>query len=123
MRKYLGGMNAGVVTFYRFLFASLTFIVYLLPTSTINITNIYQVLVGIVVGIGTILYYEGLKRIKAAQVSALELSTPFFGAILGFYILKEVITFMQVFGIFILFAGVYFLSKKEKLDGSEACII
>ncbi len=57
MRKYLGGMNAGVVTFYRFLFASLTFIVYLLPTSTINITNIYQVLVGIVVGIGTILYY------------------------------------------------------------------
>ncbi|MBI2654909.1 DMT family transporter [Candidatus Woesearchaeota archaeon] len=71
MRKYLKDMNSGVVVFYRFLIASLFFAIYLLYASSINISNIYQVLVGVVVGIGTILYYEGLKRLKAAQVGAL----------------------------------------------------
>ena len=113
MRKYLKDMNAGVVTFYRYLIASIVFVVYLLYNSSISLQNIYQILVGIVVGIGTILYYEGLKRIKAAQVGALELSTPFFAAIFSFFILKETTTIMQIFGIFLLVLGVYFLSKHE----------
>ena len=113
VRKYLKGMNAGVVTFYRFLFASIIFIIYLIFTSSIYIANIFQILTGIVIGIGTILYYEGLKRIKAAQVSALELTTPFFAAILGFLILGELVTKMQIVGIILLFLGIYYLSKKE----------
>ncbi|HEC88740.1 MAG TPA: DMT family transporter, partial [Thermoplasmata archaeon] len=72
-RKYLRKMNAGSITFYRFLFASIFFIFYLEITSDIKISNAYQIIVGIVVGIGTIFYYEGLKKIKAAQVSAIEL--------------------------------------------------
>jgi drug/metabolite transporter (DMT)-like permease len=115
MRKYLKGMNAGVVNFYRFLFASIVFVIYLISTSMIYIANIYQVLIGIVVGIGTILYFEGIKRIKAAQVSALELSAPFFVAILGFFVLGELVTIMQILGILLLFVGIYFLSKKEEL--------
>ncbi len=114
MRKYLKDMNSGVVVFYRFLIASLFFAIYLLYASSINISNIYQVLVGVVVGIGTILYYEGLKRLKAAQVGALELSTPFFAAILSFFILGEVTTLFQIIGIVLLFVGVYFLSKHEE---------
>ncbi len=114
MKKHLKGMNAGVITFYRFLIASIAFGVYLLSTSTIAIYNFYQVSVGIIVGVGTILYYEGLKRIKAAQVSALELSTPFFAALLGFFILEEMVTIMQILGIFLLFLGIYFLSRKEE---------
>ncbi len=113
VRKYLKGMNAGVLTFYRFLFASIVFVIYLIFTSSVNIANIYQVLTGIVIGIGTILYYEGLKRIKAAQVSALELSTPFFAAILGFFILGELVSRMQIVGILLLLFGIYCLSKKE----------
>ena len=113
MRKYLKDMNAGVITFYRFLFASIFFVIYLILNSTINIANIYQILVGIIAGVGTILYYEGLKRIKAAQVSGLELSTPFFAAVLAFFILGEIVTIMQIVGIFLLFAGIYYLSKKE----------
>lgn len=112
-RKYLRELNAGVVAFYRFLFAGLIFIFYMLLTKGIKITNIYQIFLGIVIGIGTILYYEGLKRIKAAQVSALELATPFFAAVLGLVVLKEYITLMQGIGILSLFAGIYFLSKKE----------
>ena len=114
MRKYLKQLNAGVVTFYRFSIASVIFVVYLLLKSSLVLSNIYQVLVGLIVGVGTILYYEGLKRIKAAQVSALELSTPFFAAVFAFLILRELVTVMQISGIVLLAVGIFFLSRKEE---------
>jgi len=89
------------------------FVIYLSLTSSLVLSSIYQILVGFVVGVGTILYYEGLKRIKAAQVSALELSTPFFAALFGFLILAELVTVMQISGIGLLVVGIYLLSKKE----------
>ena len=113
-RKYLRELNTGVLTFYRFSIASIIFASYMLINSSMVLSNIYQILVGVIVGIGTILYYEGLKRIKAAQVSALELSTPFYAAILGFIILGETVTIMQIFGIILLIIGIYLLSKKEE---------
>ena len=113
-RKYLRELNAGVVTFYRYLIASVVFVFYLSFKSSLVLSNIYQVLVGIIVGAGTILYYESIKRIKAAQVSAMELSTPFFAALLGFLVLKEGVTVMQISGMVLLFVGVCFLSKKEE---------
>jgi uncharacterized membrane protein len=82
--------------------------------SSLLLSNIYQILVGITVGAGTILYYEGLKRIKAAQVCALELSTPFFATLLGFLILTERATVMQIAGLGLLFIGICFLSRKEE---------
>jgi len=113
-RKYLRSMNVGTVTFYRFSIPSVIFTIYLLSTSAKIFSNIYQILIGVIVGAGYILYYEGLKRIKAAQSSALELSTPFFAALLGFFILGEKATAMQIVGIFLLCVGVLFLSAKEK---------
>lgn len=115
MRKYLRDMDAGVITFYRFTIASIVLLIIFPFASSFTNPNIYQVLVGVVVGIGYIFFYEGLKRIKAAQAAALELSTPFFAAILGFLILGELVTPMQALGIALLFVGVYFLSKKEEL--------
>jgi len=113
-RKYLRGLNAGVLTFYRYLIASGVFVVYLSFKSSLNISNIHQILVGVIVGVGTILYYESMKRIKAAQVSAMELSTPFFAALLSFLILREVVTVMQICGMVLLFVGVCLLSRKEE---------
>ncbi|HEC81993.1 MAG TPA: EamA family transporter [Thermoplasmatales archaeon] len=112
-RKYLKKIDAGVITFYRFLFASTVILFYLILTSNFAVTNIYQILVGVVVGVGTILYYEGLKRIKAAQVSAIELSSPFFAALFGFFVLRENVTSLQLIGISMLFIGIYCLSRKE----------
>ncbi len=112
-RKYLTHLNAGVLTFYRFLIASLFLFPYLAINSKLYLSNIYQVFLGFIGGTGTILYYEGLKRIKAAQVSAIELSTPFFASILSFFILGEIITPQQIFGILILPLGIYFLSRRE----------
>jgi drug/metabolite transporter (DMT)-like permease len=114
MRKHLRQLNAGVVAFYRFSIAAVIFVTYLSLTSTVVLSSVYQVLLGLTVGVGTILYYEGLKRIKAAQVSAIELSTPLFAALLSFFILKEIVTMMQIFGIALLIVGVYFLSRKEE---------
>jgi drug/metabolite transporter (DMT)-like permease len=113
MRKYLKQTHAGVLTFYRFLIAAIVLVTYLSLTSSLVLSSIYQILSGFVVGIGTILYYEGLKRIKAAQVSALELSTPFFAAFFGFFILKELVTIMQTAGIVLLVVGILLLSRKE----------
>jgi drug/metabolite transporter (DMT)-like permease len=70
------------------------------------------VCIGVIIGIGTILYYEGLKRLKAAQVSGLELTTPFFASILAFLMLNEVLTWMQIVGVTLLIGGVYLISKK-----------
>ena len=114
MRKYLIKLNSGVVTFYRYTVASTIFVVYLVLRSSLVLANIYQVLVGLVVGVGTILYYEGLKRIKAAQVSALELSTPFFAVVFAFLVLREKATVMQVSGIVLLVVGILLLSRKEE---------
>jgi len=113
MRKFLSDMHAGSITLYRFLFSSIFFIPYLLIVSDLGTVNIYQIVVGFVVGVGTICYYEGLKRMKAAQVSGLELSTPFFAAVLAFIILGEKITILQILGVFLLFAGIICFSKKE----------
>jgi drug/metabolite transporter (DMT)-like permease len=121
VRKYLRDQNAGVITFYRFLFAALLFIAYLFSTSGLATANSYQIAVGIVVGVGTILYIEGLKRIKAAEVSALELSTPLFAAVFGFIFLGELISAIQISGMALLFVGVYFLSKKEEPVPYRCC--
>jgi len=112
-RKYLKNMNAGVITFYRFLIAAIFFSIYLLLKSEFHFGSINQIIVGIIVGVGYILYYEGLRRVKAAQAGAVELSTPFFTAILGFLVLGEYVTVMQISGILVLCLGVYILSKKE----------
>ena len=118
MRRHLKNINSGVLTFYRFLTASIVFFTYLLFSFPKTfLLNFYQIIIGVIVGTGTILYYEGLKRLKAAQVSALELSAPFFAALTGFMVLGETVTSMQLLGIFLLTFGIYFLSKKEKKSG------
>ena len=120
-RKYLREMNAGVVTFYRFLFASLVFAAYLVSSSGFAAVNMYQIMIGIVVGIGTILYFEGLKRNKAAEVSSLELSTPLFAAVLGFLILGELVTQIQIVGMSLLLIGVFLLSRREEPVPYRCC--
>jgi len=113
MRRFLRDVHAGVLTFYRFFLASLVFSGFLLINNGFFIQNYYQIILGVLIGVGTVLYYEGLKRIKAAQVGALELSTPLFAAVLGFFVLNESIMGLQLIGILLLLVGIYFLSKKE----------
>ena len=114
MRKYLRTVHSGVITFYRFSIASVLFTIYLLADRPEIRLNVYQVVVGLISAAGTILYYESLKRLKAAQVGALELSTPLFVMVLVLFVPAETVTPMQVAGIAVLLFGVYLLSRKEK---------
>ena len=114
MKKYLSQVNSGVITFYRFSIASVIFTIYLLATRGQIHFNGYQVLVGVVSAAGTILYYESLKRIKVAQVGALELSTPLFATVLILFVPEERVTGMQLVGILLSLIGVRLLSRSEK---------
>jgi drug/metabolite transporter (DMT)-like permease len=119
MRRNIRGMQAGIITTYRFAVAVICYFVFLLIRYHGSIMSIpgfdrYQVTLGILVGIGYILYYEGLKRIKAAQVGSLELAGPVFAALLGMVFLGENVTVFQFAGMALLFPGVYLLSKREK---------
>jgi drug/metabolite transporter (DMT)-like permease len=113
-RKYVKHLNTGVLAFYRFSIAAVVLSIFLIVNNRFFIANYYQVAVGIIIGIGTILYYESLTRIKAAQTSALELSTPVFAAVLAYFILSEVPTIMQFVGVGLLLLGLYFISRREE---------
>jgi len=113
-RKYVVHLNTGVLAFYRFSIAAAFLSILLIANNRFFIANYYQVAVGIIIGIGTILYYESLTRIKAAQTSALELSTPVFAILLAYLTLTEVPTIMQFVGVGLLLLGIFFISKKEK---------
>lgn len=112
MRKYLTSLHAGLITLYRFGIAGIVFGVLMIFTSD-GLFSYYSLIVGFVVGIGTVLYYEGLKRLKAAQVSALELTAPFFAAVIGFMVLEETVTMFQFIGMILVLIGVWFISRHE----------
>jgi drug/metabolite transporter (DMT)-like permease len=103
--------SSGIIVRYRFLLASILFIPILILVNQFKITSIYQVLLGVLVGFGYILYYEGLKRLTTNQVALSELSSPFFAFILAWYFLGEIITVNQIIGVVLLFMGLYFLSR------------
>jgi drug/metabolite transporter (DMT)-like permease len=113
-RKYVRHINTGVLSFYRFSIATVVLSIFLIINNRFFIANYYQVAVGVIIGIGTILYYESLKRIKAAQTSSLELSTPVFATILAYFMLSEAPTYMQFIGVALLLLGLFFISKREE---------
>jgi drug/metabolite transporter (DMT)-like permease len=118
MRRNIRGLDAGVITVYRFMIATAVYLVFLFikyhsDLSLLPGLNRYLVILGCLVGLGYILYYEGLRRIKAAQVGAIELAGPVFAALFGFIFLKEHVTLLQIGGIAILFPGIYLLSRRE----------
>ncbi len=113
-RKYVRHLNTGVLAFYRFSIAAVVLSIFLILNNRFFIANHYQVAVGVIIGIGTILYYESLKRIKAAQTSALELSTPLFATVLAYFMLSEVPTNMQFVGVGLLLLGLFFISRREE---------
>jgi len=112
MRKYLTHLHSGIITLYRFGIAGIIFSLILIFTND-GLFSLYSLIVGIVVGIGTILYYEGLKRLKAAQVSALELTAPFFAAVFGLLVLQEEVTLFQLIGMILVLIGVWFIARHE----------
>ena len=97
---------------YRFSIASVVFIPILFYSNQLGVNSIYQVLLGMLVGLGYVFYYEALKRIKASQVALTELSSPFFAAVFAWNLLGEIMTSMQTAGFLLLTCGLFILAKK-----------
>jgi len=106
-------LSSVVIVSYRFLVASIVFLPLLLFLNQLVIKSIYQVIIGVTVGLGYIFYYEGLKRIKAAQVAITELSSPFFAVILAWILLGEYTTIIQNVGAILLVTGLMILSQEK----------
>jgi len=105
--------NSILIVGYRFLIASGFFIPLLLALNQLTIESIYQIILGVIIGLGYIFYYEGLKRIKASQVALTELSSPLFTAILAWFTLKEYMTWLQATGATLLIAGLIILAYEN----------
>ena len=114
MRKYLTTLHTGLITLYRFGIAGIVFSMSMIIFRD-SVFSVYALFIGFIVGIGTILYYEGLKRLKAAQVSGLELTAPFFAAVLGFLVLGEQTTLFQLIGMAMMVMGVYCIARHEPI--------
>jgi len=108
-------LSSVVIVGYRFLVASLIFLPTLLFLNQMVIESIYQVFLGVTVGLGYIFYYEGLKRMKAGLVAITELSSPLFAAILAWIILGEYTTILQVIGASLLVTGLLILSRENSV--------
>ena len=76
-------------------------------------SNFYQVISGLIIFTGITLYYEGLKRLKTAITSSLELTSPLFASLLGYIFFKESITFMQFVGLILIFVALAFIRHSE----------
>jgi len=106
-------VESTLIVGYRFLVASAVFLPMLIILGQPIIESIYQLILGLVAGLGYIFYYEGLKRLKASQVALTELSSPFFTAILAYLIFGEYLSIMQIIGAIMLFMGLTLLAQKE----------
>jgi drug/metabolite transporter (DMT)-like permease len=109
-------MDSLTLVGFRFLIASAIFLPILLTINQLVITSLAQILLGILVGVGYVCYYEGLKRLTATHVALTELSSPFFTAILAWFFLGELIAPLQIIGAVILFAGFYLLANQSTPD-------
>ncbi|MCD6469669.1 DMT family transporter [Candidatus Bathyarchaeota archaeon] len=113
-KRLTKAVSSVVIVSFRFMFASAIFLPLSIALNQLAIESIYQVVLGIIAGLGYIFYYEGLKRIKTSQVALTELSSPFFTAVLAWFILGERLTLMQIAGAILLLTGLIVLARKEK---------
>jgi len=115
-KQLAGEVSSIVIVGYRFLIASAVFLPMVLFLRQFVLSSVYQMLLGVIVGLGYIFYYEGLKRAKASQVALTELSAPFFAAILAWNLLGETTTPMQAIGALLLASGLYVLTRQEPIS-------
>ncbi|MBO8129898.1 MAG: DMT family transporter [Candidatus Marinimicrobia bacterium] len=112
-KKYLSGLYTGALVFYRFLTASVILSIITSIYVGLAISNYYQIISGIIVFVGYMLYYEGLKRLKTAVTSSLELTAPFFASLFGYAFFGETITFLQGLGLGLIIIALVFFRHSE----------
>ncbi len=71
----------------------------------------YAFILGVISGIGTVLFYYAIKRYEVSFLVPLTGLYILLPAILGILVLKEELNFYKIFGIIFAVLAIYFLSK------------
>lgn len=112
IKKKMSHVDSTVLTFYKYAFGIPFLVLPLLLTTGFSF-NWFQVGMAVSTFVGLVLYYNGLKILKAAQVGFLELSSPIFVAVLGWLLFGENVTLFQFVAVLMLFPGVYLVAKHD----------
>ncbi|MCD4760878.1 DMT family transporter [bacterium] len=123
-KRVLNLVSPSIILFTRFLLGGLFILGLALliePQANIGqiINNHWLLIVfnGLVLlGIGKVIWYEGLKRIDISKAISLSSTFPLFSLIILLTIFKESISLYQGIGIIIMMLGVYFSVKRKSVD-------
>lgn len=115
LRKY----NSLTVTFYTFVFSSISLIPFIHITSipsmvTPKITFLAFGIALICTVLPYILYTYGLTGLETGKAAILVTVEPLVGTLVGIFLWKENITFVKLFGIILILTAIIILGKKEK---------
>jgi len=123
-KKALNDVSPAIILLVRFFLGGfLIFFFALLAESQLNITQIiiqnWEIVLftGLVLlGIGKVIWYEGLKRLDISKAISLAMTFPLFSLIVLIVFFKEIPSTYQWIGILIMALGVYFSIKRQSTD-------
>lgn len=126
-KKALNMVSPAAVLFIRFLFGGLFILMLALIFEPViemtNIINKYWLIIlfnGLVLlGIGKVIWYEGLKRLDISKAISLAMTFPLFSLIALLIFFQESISLYQGIGAAIMMIGVYFTAKRKSVDQSK----
>lgn len=123
-KKALNFVSPAIILLVRFLLGGLLILTIALLTE--SQLNIFKTALGqwelilftglVLLGIGKIIWYEGLKRLDISKAISLAMTFPLFSLIVLIGFFKEIPSTFQWMGILIMVIGVYFSVKRPSTD-------
>jgi drug/metabolite transporter (DMT)-like permease len=119
-QKAVSDKRTDAVTFGRFLFALPFLLLMVLLFGKFDFTGnlLYTALSGISFGVGTMLFYEGIRLTDASTGSNFNLTTPIYGMILGALFLGETYVPVQFLGAATIIVGGFFLVREKARENA-----
>jgi drug/metabolite transporter (DMT)-like permease len=123
-KKALNHVSPSIILLVRFLLGGLFILAFALFTeSQLNITQTISqnwpiiLFTGLVLlGVGKVIWYEGLKRLDIAKAISLGMTFPLFSLIILIVFFQEIPSTYQWIGITIMALGIYFSVKRKSTD-------
>jgi drug/metabolite transporter (DMT)-like permease len=123
-KKALNVVSPAIILFTRFLLGGLFILGFaLIVEPNVNFGEIisnywlYILFSGLILlGIGKVIWYEGLKRVDISKAISLTMTFPLFSLLVLVAIFKESVSIYQWIGIIIMMIGVFFSIKRPSVD-------
>ncbi len=125
-KKAMNVVSPSIILFVRFaLGGAVIFILALFISPVANLSNVIENNWGLILftglillGIGKVAWYEGLRRLDISKAISLGMTFPFFSLLILICYFKETPSFNQCMGTLIMLAGTYFSAKRHSVDPS-----